>query len=204
MVSPLLWSKVARGLSAGRVQSVAVRLIVEREREIRAFVPEEYWKVTGIFTTDLLQAPALSDEWLRWLSEAGEKKNGKRNNGRTVMEKNEWLSAHSGFSAELVEVDGAKIESRRFEKVLAAAKRAGFHPDDQRITENPNAKAPANRLVQLLGHLEPGPRWQVKSIQTKRTKSRPFAPFITSTLQQAAANQLDFSAQFTMGVAQNL
>src|SRR5690554_1967501 len=45
MVSPLLWSKVARGLSAGRVQSVAVRLIVEREREIRSFVPEEYWEL---------------------------------------------------------------------------------------------------------------------------------------------------------------
>ena len=44
-VSPLLWAKVARGLSAGRVQSVAVRLVVEREREIRAFEPEEYWEV---------------------------------------------------------------------------------------------------------------------------------------------------------------
>ena len=44
-LSPLLWAKVARGLSAGRVQSVAVRLIVEREREIRAFIPEEYWEV---------------------------------------------------------------------------------------------------------------------------------------------------------------
>ena len=43
-LSPLLWAKVARGLSAGRVQSVAVRLIVEREREIRSFTPEEYWE----------------------------------------------------------------------------------------------------------------------------------------------------------------
>ncbi len=48
-LSPLLWSKVAKGLSAGRVQSVAVRLIVEREREIRAFVSEEYWRVTAHF-----------------------------------------------------------------------------------------------------------------------------------------------------------
>ena len=46
-LSPLLWDKVRRGLSAGRVQSVAVRLIVEREREIDAFVPEEYWTIDG-------------------------------------------------------------------------------------------------------------------------------------------------------------
>ncbi len=45
MVSPLLWKKVARGLSAGRVQSVAVKLLVEREREINAFVPEEFWDI---------------------------------------------------------------------------------------------------------------------------------------------------------------
>ncbi len=46
-LSPLLWSKVARNLSAGRVQSVAVRLIADRERDIRAFVSEEYWKITA-------------------------------------------------------------------------------------------------------------------------------------------------------------
>jgi DNA topoisomerase-1 len=51
MVSPLLWKKVARGLSAGRVQSVAARLVVEREREIKAFVPEEFWDIHAVLNT---------------------------------------------------------------------------------------------------------------------------------------------------------
>lgn len=51
-LSPLLWKKVQYGLSAGRVQSVAVRLIVDREREIEAFVPEEYWKIIGQFENE--------------------------------------------------------------------------------------------------------------------------------------------------------
>ncbi len=62
-LSPFLWRKVAKGLSAGRVQSVAVRLVVEREREIQAFKPEEYWSVEGIFNTnnkELIQAKLYS------------------------------------------------------------------------------------------------------------------------------------------------
>ncbi|WP_231705842.1 type I DNA topoisomerase, partial [Effusibacillus lacus] len=51
-ISPLLWKKVKKGLSAGRVQSVAVRLIVDRENEIRNFKPEEYWTVTALFQVD--------------------------------------------------------------------------------------------------------------------------------------------------------
>lgn len=51
-LSPLLWKKVCKGLSAGRVQSVAVRLICEREEEIKAFVPEEYWTVSGTYKTE--------------------------------------------------------------------------------------------------------------------------------------------------------
>ncbi len=47
-ISPLLWDKVRRGLSAGRVQTVAVRLIVEREREIQAFKPVEYWTIDAV------------------------------------------------------------------------------------------------------------------------------------------------------------
>lgn len=50
-LSPLLWKKVRRGLSAGRVQSVTVRLICEREQEIKEFIPEEYWTITGHFST---------------------------------------------------------------------------------------------------------------------------------------------------------
>ncbi len=49
-LSPFLWSKIARGLSAGRVQSVAVRLVVEREREIQSFKAEEYWSIAGLFS----------------------------------------------------------------------------------------------------------------------------------------------------------
>lgn len=56
-LSPLLWRKVRRGLSAGRVQSVAVRLIVDREAEIQAFVPEEYWSLTARLTTGSVSAP---------------------------------------------------------------------------------------------------------------------------------------------------
>lgn len=57
MVSPLLWKKVARGLSAGRVQSVAVKLLVEREREIKAFQPEEYWEILANTQTKRKKLP---------------------------------------------------------------------------------------------------------------------------------------------------
>src|SRR5712671_4252507 len=70
-ISPLLWRKVARGLSAGRVQSVAVRLVVEREREIEAFVPAEYWKIGGIFTTKRDDCAVLNDKWTDFLTNTG-------------------------------------------------------------------------------------------------------------------------------------
>ena len=61
-LSPLLWKKVTRNLSAGRVQSVAVRLIAEREKEVAAFVSEEYWKVTATLalTSDVAKQVALA------------------------------------------------------------------------------------------------------------------------------------------------
>jgi len=68
-LSPFLWKKVARGLSAGRVQSVAVRLVVEREREIQKFVPEEYWEIEALlgktkkeFTAFLFQKEKIKNK----------------------------------------------------------------------------------------------------------------------------------------------
>jgi len=203
-VSPLLWKKVASGLSAGRVQSVAARLVVEREREIEAFVPEEYWKLTGYFTTRLDKADRLTEQWRKWMTEASEEKNSRKSNTRTAREKNGWLAEHSSLSAELVEIDGRKFEAKDVETARAAAERAGLRIENQMETENPKAKGPARRVISLYGHIKDSPDYGVKSIQTKRTKSRPYAPFITSTLQQTAANQLGFPAQRTMRIAQNL
>ena len=65
-ISPVLWEKVKRGLSAGRVQSVALRIICDREAEINAFIPEEYWTIDGIFKVKgekkLLSAKYIGDE----------------------------------------------------------------------------------------------------------------------------------------------
>ena len=134
MVSPLLWAKVARGLSAGRVQSVAVRLIVEREREIRAFVPEEYWEIHADLAT-------AGGEDIRFQV--------RRQNGKE------------------------------------------FRPGEE---------AAAMAAVAALQKLS----YAVSKREDKPTRSKAPAPFITSTLQQAASTRLGFSVKKTMMMAQRL
>src|SRR6202012_517852 len=63
-ISPILWDKVRRGLSAGRVQTVALRLIVEREREIRAFVPREYWTIHALLAAG--EPPAFEAKLIKY------------------------------------------------------------------------------------------------------------------------------------------
>ncbi len=135
MVSPLLWAKVARGLSAGRVQSVAVRLVVEREREIRKFNPEEYWEVYA----DLNRQKEKEDV--------------------------------------------------RFQVVRREGK--NFRPESQAETDS---------ALSLLEKAD----YRVSARQDKPTSSKPKAPFITSTLQQAASTRLGFSVKKTMMLAQRL
>ena len=63
-ISPILWKKVKKGLSAGRVQSVALRLIIDRENEINSFEPEEYWSISGQFKKgkDVFEAAYYGDK----------------------------------------------------------------------------------------------------------------------------------------------
>ena len=134
-LSPLLWAKIARGLSAGRVQSVAVRLIVEREREIRAFVPEEYWE-------------GFAD-----LARPGED------------------------------------EGHRF----------AVHRDGGAAFRPGNAEAADAALVRLRAA-----EFVVARREDRPTTTGPGAPFITSTLQQAASTRLGFAVRRTMSLAQRL
>lgn len=166
-ISPLLWKKVARGLSAGRVQSVAVKLVVERERQIRAFDPEEYWLIPAIFADP--SSKAGPEEWQRFLEGAKDK-----DKGRTLAEQDKWLSKHSAFRADLETVGGKKFEAAN--------------------------ESDARQVFESIREAD----FVVKSIQTKRSQTRAAAPFITSTLQQAAANRLGFAAKKTMMIAQQL
>jgi DNA topoisomerase-1 len=65
-LSPLLWKKVKNGLSAGRVQSVALRLICEREREVESFIPEEYWTLEADFKTDKTDGKSFTAQLVSW------------------------------------------------------------------------------------------------------------------------------------------
>lgn len=166
-ISPLLWKKVARGLSAGRVQSVAVKMIVQREREIRAFKPTEYWLIPTVFSTDL-QAD-YTQQWRAFMAAGQEEKK-----SPTQQQQNDWLAEHNAFLAELEKVGDEKFKASN--------------------------EAQANKIYEALKSAS----WQVDDVQTKRSRSRPGPPFITSVLQQAAATQLGFSPRRTMRIAQQL
>jgi DNA topoisomerase-1 len=197
-VSPLLWKKVAGGLSAGRVQSVATRLVVEREREIDIFIPDEYWRIGGLFSVEPAKAAELAKQWQKWLAEVEESK------PRTQKDRVAWASDAQCMIAELVDFNGEAFKPDNREVAMAAAKALGFVVDDTKAQHFPKAKGPAQNRVDYVGHIADAPDYRISSIQTKRAQRKPSAPFITSTLQQAAANRLGFPLQRTMRIAQQL
>ncbi|MBL4700096.1 MAG: type I DNA topoisomerase [Phycisphaeraceae bacterium] len=197
-VSPLLWKKVAGGLSAGRVQSVAVRVVVEREREIDAFIPDEYWRIGGLFSVEAGKATELATQYKAWLADAPEEKS------RTIKERVAWASDAQCMIAELVDFQGEAFKPDNRQVALTAAKALGFEVDDTQEQHFPKAKGTAQNKVYFVGHVSQAPDYRITSIQTKRTQRKPSAPFITSTLQQAGANRLGFPLQRTMRIAQQL
>jgi len=134
-LSPLLWKKIARGLSAGRVQSVALKLIVEREKETNKFVPQEYWEIEA---------------------ELAKK------------------STNESFLAKLQKIEGKEAEIK-------------------------NKQQTDSILHDLNNKL-----FMVSEIKKTEKKRYPYAPFITSTLQQDSFNKLRFNAGKTMMIAQQL
>ncbi len=147
-VSPVLWKKVMPRLSAGRVQSVATRVIVERERERMAFISAEYWD---------LVAELHKDET---------------------------------FDAKLVALDGKRIAQGRDFDDRGRLKGEAVIVDKQK----------AHSLADALGTAP----MHVTAVEEKPYSRKPYAPFMTSTLQQEAGRKLHFTSARTMRIAQRL
>src|SRR5919106_4195070 len=128
-ISPLLWNKVRRGLSAGRVQSVAVRLVCEREKEIRAFIAQEYWSLTALLEGRL--PPSFKARLVQWQGNKVDNKKFRLENEPMVQE---ILKALDGASWIVGEVE--KKERRRYptppfvtsKLQQEAARKLGFQP----------------------------------------------------------------------------
>nr|WP_246874911.1 type I DNA topoisomerase [Corynebacterium sp. Marseille-P3884] len=149
-VSPVLWKKVMPRLSAGRVQSVATRVIVERERERMAFISAAYWDLTAS------------------LERSGET-----------------------FDAKLTLIDGSRIaQGKDFDD------RGKLKNDELVVVDEQDARALAEALT--------GQEMKVTDVVSKPYTRRPYPPFMTSTLQQAAGAKLHFTSARTMRIAQRL
>ncbi|CDP88007.1 MULTISPECIES: type I DNA topoisomerase [Mycolicibacterium] len=157
-VSPVLWKKVAPKLSAGRVQSVATRIIVQRERERMAFRSAGYWDVSAELDASVSDPQATPPR----------------------------------FTAKLNTVDGRRVAAGRDFDSLGQLKK----PDEVLVLDEASAGALAAGLR--------GAQLAVSSVEQKPYTRRPYAPFMTSTLQQEAARKLRFSSERTMSIAQRL
>lgn len=206
-LSNLLGKKVAGRLSAGRVQSVAVKLIVDREREIEAFKTEEYWKITALL--------AKQGSGVAWTADAARSKIFAKKKGEAARPI-EW---HKPTDADAVpdsdepvvdtESDGPTAEGEP--AAAAPVEKGGIPtpPENSFLSElarwdgaEPKIgnEAAADAIVTALR----GVPFVVSKVEQKDRQDRPSAPFTTSTLQQQANIRLRFSTSRTMQAAQKL
>lgn len=157
-VSPVLWKKVAPKLSAGRVQSVATRIIVQRERDRMAFRSASYWDIVAQLDASVSDPQASPPT----------------------------------FTARLTNVDGLRVAAGRDFDSLGQLRKA----DEVTILDEASA-------TELAAGLR-GAQLSVASVEEKPYTRRPYAPFMTSTLQQEAGRKLRFSSERTMSIAQRL
>jgi DNA topoisomerase I len=175
-VSPVLWKKVMPRLSAGRVQSVATRLIVARERERIAFRPATYWDLEAVFTKIATGgADDVSSFPARLVAV----------DGRRVAQGRDFAPTGELRNADLLYLSGTSSD--------AGSPTGQVPPGVVHLLD-------AGELAGRLG----GVPFSVKSVERKPYRRSPYAPFRTTTLQQEASRKLGFSAKYTMSVAQRL
>ena len=198
-LSPLLWRKVATGLSAGRVQSVAVLLIVRREREIEAFQPQEYWRINAIFTPHLDRVGSLARLWNEFLATTDA-----QGQAPTQARQQEFLTQHQAMRAELINWQDKRFRADTVEHVLEIVRAMGLTVQEVQQTRDAQAKGAAQDRKTIIGRLDNTPAFSIQRIADRESRSRPPAPFTTATLQQSAAVNLRMSASRTMRIAQDL
>ncbi|MBP3954656.1 type I DNA topoisomerase [Gemmata sp. G18] len=210
-LSNLLGKKVANKLSAGRVQSVAVKLIVDREREIEAFKTEEYWKITA-----LLAAPGVHVAWtsdpakskifakkktevakpVAWHKPSEEDTQGDPDEPVVDTETSDAPPepGEGGEAPATPVADGSSIPTPPTDSFLANLVK--WDNADPKLTNETEADVVVASLA--------GVPFVVTRVEQKDRLDRPLAPFTTSTLQQQANARMKFSASRTMQTAQKL
>ena len=176
-VSPVLWKKVMPRLSAGRVQSVATRLVVARERERIAFRAARYWDLQGVFA----RADGAGDE-----GAAAFPAGLVAVDGRRVAQGRDFAPSGELRNSDALYLSGTSADD--------ADRGAPAMPPG--VVHHMSAAGLRDRLQ--------GAGFSVKSVERKPYRRSPYAPFRTTTLQQEASRKLGFSAKYTMSVAQRL
>ncbi len=180
-LSPLLWKKVRRGLSAGRVQSVALRMIVEREREIEKFAKKSYFTV---------HATLVSSQKTQNTQKSGDSDTPTiRQSGGPSFPS---VLGKEGTDFELVEINGSKIEAKeKFE----------LYDGEYNVTRTTIDSE--KRAQEITRDLEKN-NFTVSDVVQKQAKRSPGPVFTTSTLQQEASRRFGFPGKRTMSLAQKL